>query len=127
MAKHDEIARLTKGGNGQEAPPPSVLRDEKGRFRQGTKPGPGNPHAVAVAAWRSALVSAVTADDVEKVVGVLMAKAKAGEAWAVKELLDRCLGKAQQKMELEATGETGWAAMVACLQAVEVSGEGGKK
>jgi hypothetical protein len=121
MARKNEIAPSTNGDNGLQA------RDEKGRFLQGNPGGPGNPHAAAVGAWRAALVNAVTADDVRKVIGILTDKAKGGEAWAVKELLDRCLGRPQQKMELEATGEATWAMMLGCLQTTPANDKGGKK
>lgn len=96
-------------------------RRPDGTFAPGNPGGPGNPNARAVAAWRSALVEAVAADDIKRVVEVLIEKAKAGESWAVRELLDRCLGRPQQKMELEAVGEKTWAAMLACLQTAAVN------
>jgi hypothetical protein len=102
----------TNGDNGLAEP-----RDERGRFLPGNPGGPGNPHAATVGAWRTALASAVAPEDVRQVVGVLVGKAKAGEAWAVKELLDRCLGRPQQQVGVEATGEGTWSLMLASLQA----------
>ena len=75
-------------------------RDGRGRFSPGNPGGPGNPHAGAVGAWRSALAEAVTAEDVRKVTLALVKQAKAGERWAVKELLDRCLGRPYQAVEI---------------------------
>ena len=43
---------------------------------------------------------------------VLVKKAKAGEPWAIKELLDRCLGKPQQQVNVEAKGSRSKAAPV---------------
>ncbi len=58
--------------------------------------GRGNPHAARVNAWRRALVESVSANDLHEVIGKLVERAKAGERWAVCELLDRCLGKPVQ-------------------------------
>ena len=55
--------------------------------------GPGNPHARRVARLRGLIVQAVTDDDLGAVVRALVQAAKAGEPWAVRELLDRCIGK----------------------------------
>jgi hypothetical protein len=43
--------------------------------------------------WRGVLADSVTEKDMRAVVRALVAKAKAGEPWAVKELLDRLLGR----------------------------------
>ena len=86
-----------------EEPKASSSEGEKrgpdGRYLPGTCGGPGNPHAGAVAAWRKALVLAVSPADLEAVIRVLLERAKAGEPWAVKELLDRCLGRAPAEAE----------------------------
>ncbi len=71
-------------------------RDGHGRFAQGNPGGPGNPHAAAVGRWRTALAHTVTEDDLRAVIAKLVERAKAGERWAVCELLDRCLGKPVQ-------------------------------
>ena len=113
MAKNNKTIPSTNGANGNSE---LETRNDRGRFLPGNPGGPGNPHAAAVGAWRAVMVNTIAADDVRQVIGVLIDKAKAGEPWAVKELLDRCLGRAQQKMELEATGEKTWAMMLACLQ-----------
>ena len=69
------------------------VRDGRGRFLPGNPGGPGNPMGRNVAVWRAALAGAVSADDVVAVTEKLLAAAKAGEPWAVRELLDRLLGK----------------------------------
>lgn len=85
------------GGNGGHGP--------DGRFLPGNPGGPGNPRAAAVGVWREALAEAVSAEDLGEVLGVLVAKAKAGEPWAVRELLDRCLGRPKQEIAVpEAVG-----------------------
>ena len=68
-----------------------------GRLASGNAYGRrGSPHAAKVASWRSALTETVTANDMAEVFRVLVERAKAGESWAVKELLDRTLGKPQE-------------------------------
>ena len=43
--------------------------------------------------WRATLASSVTEADIADVVRALVKAAKAGESWAVRELLDRTLGR----------------------------------
>ena len=87
----------TNGDNGL-----AEARDSKGRFLPGNPGGPGNPQARNVATWRKALADAVSADDVTQVAQRLTDAAKAGEPWAIHELLDRCLGKPHVQIELQA-------------------------
>lgn len=74
----------TNGDNG---------RDDRGRFAEGNRGGPGNPHAKRVAKLRSALLDAVTEDDLQAIIAALVRKAKGGDIMAAKILLDRVLGK----------------------------------
>ncbi len=82
----------TNGGNGG--------RDTQGRFAKGNAGGPGNPHAQRVARLRSALLGAVTPEDLNKIVDKLVKMAKGGNVVAAKEVLDRCLGKPRAEVEL---------------------------
>ncbi len=68
-------------------------RDNRGRFASGNKGGPGNPYAARVGRWRAIMTEAVTDDDLRAVVAALVAAAKRGESWAVKEVFDRTVGK----------------------------------
>ena len=70
-----------------------VNRDTRGRWLPGTCPGPGNPYIKQLAAWRAAWMKAITTKDITAVCRVLVDAAKAGEGWAVVEMLRRCLGK----------------------------------
>ena len=85
------------------AGPPSTNRpngrDARGRFTKGNPGGPGNPHVAAVAKWRTALVETVTAADLRRVIRKLVESAEAGEPWAIRELLDRTLGRPTQPPE----------------------------
>lgn len=92
MTDQVETKRLPKESNGESERGP-VLRDERGRFVPGTCGGPGNPNAKRVSEWRQALVEAVSKEDLLAVIKRLVVAAKAGEPWAVREVLDRCLGK----------------------------------
>ena len=96
-------------GNGE------AEHDSRGRFLPGNQAacGRGNPNAARVNAWRSALAQTVTVADVREVITQLVEKAKAGQPWAVKEFLDRTLGKADQRLEL--TGEGGEPVQYCCL------------
>lgn len=86
-------------------------RDSGGRFAKGNPGGPGNPAVREVARLRRALLDAVTEADIREVVGVLIDKAKAGHLPAVRELLDRAIGKptdgdlAERLEELERAAE----------------------
>jgi len=71
-------------------------RDGKGRFAKGNPGGPGNPYAKAVGQLRNALLQAVTTEDMATVVRKLIELAKDGNVQAIRELLDRTLGKAQE-------------------------------
>jgi len=68
-------------------------RTARGRFAKGNPGGPGNPHSRRVAALREALLESVTEDDIRAVAEALVSKAKGGDIPAVRELLDRLLGK----------------------------------
>ena len=70
-------------------------RDADGRFVTGNQFSRGNPFSRRVNEIRSALMEAVTPEDVQAVVKALLAKAKKGDAAAAREVLDRCLGKAK--------------------------------
>ena len=80
-------------------------RDKGGRFAAGNPGGPGNPHAAATAMLRAALVRSVTEDDIQAVVAALVQKARSGDVVAIRELLDRTIGK-PSKMGLVERVET---------------------
>lgn len=85
----------TNGSNG---------RDARGRFAAGNVGGPGNPHAHRVAKLRSIMLEAVTQKDMREVVKVLIKRAKEGDVAAIRELLDRCVGKPRQAFDVEVDG-----------------------
>ena len=58
-----------------------------------------------VTSWRRAFTRSVTAADVTKAMQKLLDAVDNGESWAIKELLDRTLGKADQRHEI--TGDSG--------------------
>lgn len=87
----------------RDPPDPSAdgQRDERGRFTTGNRLGRGNPHAAKVARLRSALLESVSEEDVRAVVEALLREAKAGNVQAVKELLERTLGRPEALDVLE--------------------------
>jgi hypothetical protein len=88
------------GDNGQ----PRRTHLPSGKFAPGNKLGQGNPFHRKAHALRSSLFAAVTEADVTQVVRKLIAMAKRGEIHAIRELLDRVLGKPVASIELT-TGE----------------------
>lgn len=68
-------------------------RDRSGRFTPGNRGGPGNPLAGKISKLRAALVAAVTEEDIREIAQALIATAKGGDVRAVKELLDRTIGR----------------------------------
>lgn len=85
------------------------LRDSNGRFAPGNKGGPGNPLVRKMASMRMAQSAAASIDDMFAVMLALTERAKKGDVAAIKEFLDRHVGKPveadlQAKVdELEAT------------------------
>jgi hypothetical protein len=86
-------APSANGGNGPENAVAAGGRDERGRFGPGNPGGPGNPFAAAAGRWRAALVASITEEDLVAGVRAMVNAAKRGESWAVREMLDRTLGK----------------------------------
>ena len=61
--------------------------------RRGNPGGPGNPYAQQVAAFRRALVNAVTEEDISAMATALVDKAKAGDIAAFRVLLPYLVGQ----------------------------------
>ena len=80
-------------------PNPS-LHDATGKFRKGNPGGPGNPEFKRNQQYRDALRQAVTKQDFKDVILKLVFLAKQGDVQAIKILLDRCLGKAPQNINV---------------------------
>jgi hypothetical protein len=68
-------------------------RQAGGRFAKGTAGGPGNPFARKVAALRSALIDAVTPEDIQQIAAKLMHQAKDGDVQSAKLLFTFVIGK----------------------------------
>ena len=95
------------------------LRPVRGRLRRpgpsdppaaGSSPftrdhgAPGNPHAKRVAWLREALLEAVSEDDLRAIARTLVKKAKGGDLPAIKELLNRVIGKSPDDAEASPPG-----------------------
>lgn len=76
-------------------------REATGRFAAGNTFARGNPHAKAVQELRSALIAAVTPEDVQEIITSLVKAAKGGDTIAAREVLDRTLGKPSQTEVLQ--------------------------
>ena len=77
-------------------------RDPKtGRFEKGWKGGPGNPHGGRSARFRSMLLSKVTDQHLEEALEALMEQVRQGNISAIRELLDRVIGKSVANDVLE--------------------------
>lgn len=76
---------MNEAGNSGRAP--------NGRFARGNPGGPGNPHAATVAKLRAAILAAVTPEDIDAIIRALVHRAKGGDMAAIRELLDRAIGK----------------------------------
>ncbi len=68
-------------------------RDTLGRVTVGNKNGRGNPHTQKVARLRSALLNAVSEEDIEAIIKKLVQDARAGDLYAAREVLVQVLGK----------------------------------
>jgi hypothetical protein len=79
-------------------------RTARGRFVQSNPGGPGNPYVRRTDARRSALLDAVTEQDIRAVARALVKRAKEGEIPAIRELLDRLLGTAGDTSPVDAGG-----------------------
>lgn len=101
---HSHSGPKSNGSNG------ATERRADGRFGPGNQVARGrkNPHARKVHRLRSALLRAVTPDDVRDVLTALLNQAKAGDVAAAKEFLSRVFGPVvsidlvQRVAELEA-------------------------
>jgi hypothetical protein len=80
-------------------------RSTNGRFAPGNAGGPGNPHCRRVAQLRAVLLETVTDDDLRAVVQRLVGLAKSGHVPAIRELLDRLLGKSIATVAVEEPNE----------------------
>lgn len=98
MVKKKEQSKKRPSPNGGNGTP---KRDERGRFLPGNPGGPGNPHGCQVAQLRAVLLSAISPEDIQAAVKCLVEKARDGNLMAIRELFDRAVGRASQKIEPE--------------------------
>ena len=90
--------------NGKNGTPSANGRNGNGTFAKGNAGGPGNPQSKAVNKFRSMLIESTTVEEFQAVRNALVKAAKAGQPWAVKEYLDRIIGKPKESVEV--TGDT---------------------
>lgn len=85
----------SNGNNGQDA---------KGRFLPGNKLGRGNPFNKKCGEFKTAFFAAIQTEDVTQVAKRLIRMAKKGDLDAIKEVLNRTLGKVGEAVEIEGDG-----------------------
>ena len=66
--------------------------------------GPGNPRAKRIAEIRSALIEAVSVEDLREIVAALVRRAKEGDVLAAREVLDRLLANALGRSTVGSAG-----------------------
>lgn len=95
--------RKSKAARKKPSPNGNNGRDKSGKFAKGNPGGPGNPHARQIAKFRAAALNCEAAkpENVEAVMAVLLRKALDGDMAAIKEYLDRVVGKATQPVEAD--------------------------
>jgi hypothetical protein len=76
-------------------------RNANGTFQKGHAGGPGNPYARRVAALRSALLAAVTEEDLRAIAATLVKQAKQGDMAALKLLLAYTEAPDPDRVDLE--------------------------
>lgn len=84
----------THGSNGD-------ARTPGGKFAKGNKLGRGNPLAGRAARIRATLLKELKPADAKEIGAMLIVMAKAGDMAAIRELLDRTIGKPAQVELLE--------------------------
>ena len=89
MTKAKKSAPSPNGDNGTH----KSVRETSGRFAVGNPGGPGNPHARHIGQLRSTMLAGVTAEDMAAIVARLVTLAKGGELAAIREVMDRVLGR----------------------------------
>ncbi|MGH9811126.1 MAG: hypothetical protein ACRD9W_28430, partial [Terriglobia bacterium] len=82
-----------------QATPSSAGRQTNGTFTAGNQFSRGNPFARKVAAFRAALMEAVTEQDIHDIAGKLRDDAKAGDKAATKLLFQYVIGKPQPAVD----------------------------
>ena len=78
------------------SPTASNGRDGNGRFAPGNRFANGNPHAKRIGQLRSALIEAVTPEDVTAIARKMIEMATAGDIQAIREGFLRVLGRPQE-------------------------------
>lgn len=79
-----------------------ATRGPGGRFLPGhSAPGPGNPQLRNVSRFRAIIMEATSDEDVEEIWKGLKEEARKKKPWAIREFLDRIIGK-DFRVEVEA-------------------------
>lgn len=89
------MTRETPIANGENRDPQgrAYARDLRGRFRLGTRGGPGSPRNAQMARLRAVVLDVVTVHEMFDLSRRLLAQAKAGDVNAARLVLEYALGK----------------------------------
>lgn len=83
-----------------------LVRDARsGRWAKGNRPGPGHKNIKRVSDFRAAVLANTSDEDFLEIWAVLVGKAKGGEPWAIREFLDRLIGKPKPESEVSVGGD----------------------
>ncbi len=103
------------GANGAHAPQPGAPsangdngRDARGRFTKGNAGGPGNPFNRQLAAFRKALLAAVTEDDIRAVTAELLRRARDGDVLAIRLLFAYVIGRPTDAVDPDTLDQQEW-------------------
>lgn len=89
-------------------PPAASGRDDRGRFAAGNKGGPGNPFARKVAGLRSAVLDALSPDDLKEIIRRMIEAAKEGDVAAARIVLAYTVGKPAATVDPDAVDVGEW-------------------
>ncbi len=107
---------ISKGSNRSQ-------RDSQGRFVKGWLGGPGNPNVKRMAEYRNAINAAIKPGDLKQVIRKLILLAKRGDMAAIKELLDRTVGKPKMTQKEPDSLGINFPALVTAADTVEATNE----
>lgn len=92
----------SNGTNGNGKAPAAGQDPKTGKFVPGNKLGAGHTrHAEKKRQLQAVLYKALTPQRMGKIVKALIREAERGEQWAVREVLDRIIGKATQPIDID--------------------------
>lgn len=99
--QHPDQANMNSEPSGGRVDRPREGMDARGRFAKGNKLGRGNPLAGRAAKIRATLLKSLTPQKAKEIAEALIKQASTGDMAAIRELLDRTIGKPAQADVIE--------------------------